>query len=92
MGALILKVLALYLVAINVLAYLVYWLDKRRAQRGGRRVPERELLLWAAIGGSIGSWLAMRRFRHKTRKVAFRIAFFAIVVAQVLGLYLIGLG
>jgi len=84
------KILVFYLVAINLLAYGVYWLDKRRARTGGRRVPERELLLWAAVGGSLGSWLAMRRFRHKTRKTSVRAAFFAIVVAQILGLYWLG--
>jgi len=86
----VLRFLALYLVAINALAYGVYWLDKRRAQRGGRRVSERELLLWAAAGGSLGSFLAMRRLRHKTRKVGFRLAFLGIVAAQVAGLYLLG--
>jgi len=84
------KILLFYLAAINLLAYAVYWLDKRRAQRGGRRVPERELLLWAAAGGSLGAWLAMRRLRHKTRKLSFRAAFFGIVAAQVVGLYLLG--
>jgi uncharacterized membrane protein YsdA (DUF1294 family) len=86
----VLKVLAVYLVLVNALAYGVYWLDKRRASRGGRRVSERELLLWAAAGGSVGAWLAMRRLRHKTRKFSFRAAFFAIVVAQVVGLYWLG--
>ncbi len=84
------KFLLLYLVAINAVAYGVYWLDKRRAARGGRRVSERELLLWAAAGGSLGSWIAMRHLRHKTRKLGFRAAFFGIVVGQVLALYWLG--
>jgi uncharacterized membrane protein YsdA (DUF1294 family) len=84
------RLVLLYLVAINAVAYAVFWLDKRRAARGGRRVPERELLLWAAAGGSLGAWLAMRRLRHKTRKLSFRAAFFGIVVAQAIGLYLLG--
>ena len=82
-----LKFLGFYLVAINAVAYGVYWLDKRRAARGGRRVSERELLLWAAAGGSLGAWLAMRRLRHKTRKFGFRAVFFTIVVAQAVALY-----
>jgi len=86
----VLKAAALYLVLVNVLAYGMYWLDKRRAQRGKRRVSERELLLWAAAGGSLGSWVAMRRLRHKTRKRSFRIAFFAIVAGQVALLYFLG--
>ena len=85
-----LKFLLLYLVAINLVAYGVYWLDKRRAARGGRRVSERELLVWAAAGGSLGAWIAMRRLRHKTQKTGFQVAFFAILVAQVVGLYWLG--
>jgi uncharacterized membrane protein YsdA (DUF1294 family) len=82
----LLKLALLYLVAVNVVAYVVYWLDKRRAQSGGRRVPERELLLWAAAGGSLGAWLAMRRLRHKTRKPWFRVALLSIIAAQVAAL------
>jgi uncharacterized membrane protein YsdA (DUF1294 family) len=83
------KILLLYLLGVNAVAYAVYWLDKRRAQRGGRRVPERELLLWAAVGGSLGAWLAMRRLRHKTQKLGFRVAFFGILAAQAAGIYLL---
>jgi uncharacterized membrane protein YsdA (DUF1294 family) len=86
----VLKLLAVYLVLVNVAAYGVYWLDKRRAARGGRRVSERELLLWAAAGGSVGAWLAMQRLRHKTRKIGFRAIFLGIVVAQAAGLYWLG--
>jgi uncharacterized membrane protein YsdA (DUF1294 family) len=85
----VLKVLLLYLAGVNLVAYAVYWLDKRRAQRGGRRVPERELLLWAAVGGSLGAWLAMRHLRHKTQKLGFRVAFFGILAAQLGGIYLL---
>jgi uncharacterized membrane protein YsdA (DUF1294 family) len=84
------RLLLLYLVAINLVAYGVYWLDKRRAARGGRRVSERELLLWAAVGGTAGAWLAMRHLRHKTRKFGFRAAFLGIVAAQILALYWLG--
>ena len=85
----ILRVLIVYLAAVTLLAYFVYWLDKRRAQRGGRRISERELLLWAAAGGTPGAWLAMRKFRHKTRKTWFRAALAGIFVAQVAGIWLL---
>jgi len=72
--------LAILLLA-NLLTYGVYWLDKRRARKGARRIPERELLLWAAAGGSLGAILAMRHFRHKTRS-AFRWAVYGVAVLQ----------
>ncbi len=83
------KFLIWYLAGINLLAYAVYWLDKRRAEKGQRRISERELLLWAGAGGSLGAFLAMRRFRHKTAKVSFRVGFFGIVLLQVAVLYLV---
>jgi uncharacterized membrane protein YsdA (DUF1294 family) len=83
----LLRVLIAYLVLVNVLAYGVYWLDKRRASRGGARVSENELLLWALAGGSPGAWLAMRRLRHKTQKTSFRVYFYGIVLLQIVGVW-----
>ena len=56
-----LKALATWLVAINLVTYLIYAWDKRRAAKGQRRISERELLLWALAGGSPAAFLAMRR-------------------------------
>ncbi len=61
----------IYLLVINVAAYTLMSIDKTRAQKGGRRIPERTLLLAAAAGGSPGAWLAMKRRRHKTKHAAF---------------------
>ena len=57
-----------YLAAINLAAFFLMWLDKRRARRkGARRVRERTLLLSALLGGSVGAIAGMRLFRHKTK-------------------------
>jgi uncharacterized membrane protein YsdA (DUF1294 family) len=79
----VLRVLVFYLLLVNLAAYFLFWLDKRRARRGGPRISEKELLLCALAGGSPGALLAMRRFRHKTRKRWFRLAFFAVVALQI---------
>src|SRR4051812_9186491 len=63
--------------------FVAYGLDKRRATRGGRRVPERTLHLLAFLGGWPGALLGRRQFRHKTKKVPFRIVFWAVVVLHV---------
>jgi len=62
-----------YLILINAIAYLLMAADKAKARRGGRRIPERTLLLAAAAGGSLGAWIAMRTRRHKTKHAAFSV-------------------
>ena len=57
-------------------------LDKQHAQAGGRRVPERRLLVTAALGGSPGLLLAMALLRHKTRKPGFQLQLALIMGAQ----------
>lgn len=59
------------LVLYNAVVAAVFAFDKRRAKSGGRRVPERTLLGLALFGGAGGAWVAMRVFRHKTRKPRF---------------------
>jgi uncharacterized membrane protein YsdA (DUF1294 family) len=67
----------------SLASFAAYGLDKRRAAVGGRRVPERTLHLLALPGGWPGAILAQRQFRHKTRKVPFRVAFWAVVVLHI---------
>ncbi|MCF0184460.1 MAG: DUF1294 domain-containing protein [Bacteroidaceae bacterium] len=61
------------LAVINIVAFIAYWMDKRRAQKGYWRTPEATLLLLAFFGGAPGAWCAMRVFRHKTMHWKFRI-------------------
>ena len=63
--------LVYYLIAINLLAILVYGLDKRRAIKNKWRVKELYLFLIALLGGAIGSLMAMYAFHHKTKKISF---------------------
>ena len=61
------QLLGLYLLAVNVAAFLLMGADKGRARRGVWRVPERSLFLPALLGGALGGVLGMQVFRHKTR-------------------------
>ena len=72
-----------YLLAVNVLTFSVYGVDMWKAQRGRWRVPEATLMGLAALGGSVGAWLAMQLFRHKTQKKKFRYGVPALFVLQV---------
>jgi uncharacterized membrane protein YsdA (DUF1294 family) len=78
-----------YLLAINVLTFIVYGVDKWKARRGRWRVPEAMLLGLAALGGSVGAWLAMQFFRHKTQKKKFRYGVPLLFVLQVAAVVLL---
>lgn len=62
-----------YLLAINVLAYLLYGIDKRRSIKQQYRISEKTLLLVAFLGGGVGAWLGMKHYRHKTQYLKFTI-------------------
>ena len=59
---------------INLIVFVLYAVDKRRAVRGAWRIPERTLLTGTWLLGGVGAWLAMRLFRHKTRHRAFQVS------------------
>ena len=76
--------LLICLALINVVTFLVYGGDKRRAKRpGARRIPEKTLLLMAALGGSPGALAGMRVFHHKTRHWYFKFGIPAILLCQI---------
>lgn len=72
-----------YLLAVNVLTFIVYGVDKWKARSGRWRVPEATLMGLGALGGSVGAWMAMQLFRHKTQKKKFRYGVPALFVLQV---------
>ena len=77
-----------YLVLMNLIAFALYGIDKRRAKQGAWRISEYTLLLVALLGGSLGALLGMRYFRHKTRHRKFRYGVPLILLLQLgLGLY-----
>jgi uncharacterized membrane protein YsdA (DUF1294 family) len=62
----------LFVIAItSVGCFGLMYFDKRSAEQGAWRVPERRILLWAFLGGALGAIAAQRKFRHKTRKEPF---------------------
>ncbi len=73
-----------YLLLINLIAFVLMGWDKRQAQRKARRQSERSLLTVAAVGGSLGTYLGSRIWRHKTYKQSFRRPFYGILLVQVL--------
>jgi len=62
-----------YLVTINIIALFAYGIDKQKAMKNKWRISEQALLMFALVGGGVGSLLGMSLFRHKTRKLKFLI-------------------
>lgn len=83
------KLILIYLLIVNAIAFLLMLADKRMAQKKLWRIPESTLLLSAAIGGSIGSLAGMYTFRHKTRHLKFTLGVPAILIAQIAGTFLL---
>lgn len=83
------NLIATALVAINILAFFLYGIDKWKAKRHLWRIPESVLLLSAAIGGSVGALTAMFLFRHKTQHKKFTIGVPVILALQIAGILLI---
>ena len=76
------KILGIYLLAVNLAGFVLMGADKRRAKKGKWRVRERTLLLVAALGGSAGALAGMLSFRHKTKHLKFTLGVPAILLAQ----------
>ena len=77
-------VLACYAV-MSVVAFILYWMDKRRAERNEWRIAEGTLHAIELLGGWPGGWIAQRVFRHKTRKTPYMVVFWLIVAVHALG-------
>ena len=71
---------AAILLVLSAAAFFLYGFDKRRAQKDGRRVPEKTLQLIALFGGWPGALIGQQFFRHKTKKISFQIVFWLCVI------------
>lgn len=75
--------LLIYVIAVSAFCFAAFGWDKFCAQRGYRRIPERTLLMLAAIGGTPGAIAGQRLLRHKTRKQPFGFHLALIAGAQI---------
>lgn len=78
----------IFLLAINLVALLVMFWDKKKSERKGERVSEKTLFSLALFFGGIGIYLGMWLFRHKTRKWYFLVG---VPIAILINVYLLSL-
>ncbi len=72
----------LYFSIINLVGFLLMLVDKRRAIKHEWRISELNLFIVSIIGGSIGSYLGMHCFRHKTKTLKFTLGMPIIILIQ----------
>lgn len=77
------RLILLYLLLINAIAFLLMLVDKQKARKNLWRIPEATLLGTALLGGSIGALAGMYTFRHKTRHIKFTLGIPAILILQI---------
>lgn len=75
--------LAYCLLAINAITFVVYGIDKYKAKKAKWRISEATLLLLAVLGGSIGAWMGMRVWHHKTMHRKFKYGIPALLLMQI---------
>ena len=75
--------LVYYLLGINAVTFIVYGIDKYKAKKAKWRIPEATLLLLAVLGGSIGAWMGMKVWHHKTMHKKFKYGIPAILLIQI---------
>jgi len=82
------KLVAYYLVVVNIWTFLLYVYDKRQAVKNLDRVSERKLHFYTLIGGGIGATLAMVLARHKIQKNSFMVRYYLIMLLWIVWLVL----
>lgn len=80
----------LFVIVMNVIGFAVMGIDKAKARKHKRRIPEKTIFVISILLGSIGTFAGMYAFRHKTRHMKFVIGIPLILVVQiVLGMILL---
>ncbi|MCR4612516.1 MAG: DUF1294 domain-containing protein [Bacteroidaceae bacterium] len=82
-------IILVYLVAINVATFFTYGLDKWKAKKDKWRIRETALLTLAVLGGSIGAWLGMKAWHHKTMHKKFKYGIPLILLVQIAAVVLL---
>lgn len=76
----------IYLIIINIIGFLIMYIDKKKAEKGKWRIPEKKLFIITALGGGIGTIAGMYTFRHKTQKPEFTIGLPFITILETIGI------
>lgn len=83
--------ISLYLIIMNIWAFVLFGSDKSKAKRKQRRIQEGKLFRVCFFGGAIGGMIGMNAFKHKTKKKRFSVGIPVLFVLQlVLNSFILG--
>jgi len=83
------KTFLFYLIIVNVYAFVIMHYDKSCAQKGKTRVPEKTLFSISFFGGSLGMYIGMYTFRHKTLHMSFVIGIPLLFLLNLVFIYIL---
>ncbi len=78
----------IYLIVVSLISVFITVHDKKAAKKGKRRIPEKVLMLFSALGGSVAMLITMKKIRHKTKHKKFMIGIPIIIFIQIAILFL----
>ncbi|MEX5397105.1 DUF1294 domain-containing protein [Streptococcus sp. ZJ93] len=84
------QIISMTLMVWNLVVFVTYGMDKRRAEHQAYRISEKTLLGMSILGGGLGAWAGGTRFRHKTKKWYFQLAWLLGLIIDGLLIYWIG--
>ena len=68
-------------IIVNIVTFVMFGVDKYKAKKNKRRIPERTLIYWCVLG-PFGGYVGMYQFRHKTKKAKFQAVLFVMCIVQ----------
>ncbi|WP_421380367.1 DUF1294 domain-containing protein [Bacillus salacetis] len=71
-----------YFVIVNLMGFIIMANDKNRARQNKYRIRESSIWKVAFLGGAIGCYAGMKRYRHKTKHAAFKYGLPALSVIE----------
>ena len=79
----------IYIIVINLIGFLVMYIDKNKAKKGSYRISEKAIFITALILGGIGVYAGMYKFRHKTKHLSFTVGIPVCIVLNIISIYYI---
>ena len=83
------KKIYMLLIIINLCSLIMMKVDKSRARNKQWRIPEMNIWLISLLGGSVGTYIGMKLFRHKTKHLSFKIGIPLLILIQALTLIML---